>query len=104
MTSFTFTDAEILRVTGYIKDNKYIASIYGVSIHKVKRLREQQSERADKSIDRRNLVEHASYDSSAYDEMHISNMERGSSRLRDGILAYFYDRNGRVVSPCLPKN
>ena len=46
MTSpFYFTDREIRKVTKYIKDDRYIASIYGCSTRRVRMLREKGSRR-----------------------------------------------------------
>jgi len=37
---YYFSDREIARATTYIKDDKYLASIYGTKVYRVKRLRE----------------------------------------------------------------
>jgi hypothetical protein len=93
-----FTDAEIARTTGYIKDDKYIASVYGTNIRRVKRLREQRIEQDSKSKDNSKPVDRLPYSASVNDEMHETSMERGSSRLRDKLLAYLRDRNRGVTT------
>ena len=44
------SDSEIAMVTSYIKDDRYIASIYGTNIHRVKRLRESYEKKDIKGV------------------------------------------------------
>jgi hypothetical protein len=98
MTAFAFTDTEIAKVTGYIKDDNYIASLYGVSVHRVRRLRHKRAQEVVNSMDRRNLANHLPYSSSERDDMHITDMQRGSNRLREKLLAYLHERNNGAAT------
>lgn len=73
------SDAEIARVTSYIKDDKYIASIYGTNVHRVKRLRENHKQTNNPGV---------AGDAIGMDSVnsHKSSMKAGSARLLEMIM------------------
>lgn len=73
------SDAEIARVTSYIKDDRYIASIYGTNIHRVKRLRENHKQAAAPGVIGTAI---------GMDSVHNHNakMEIGSTKLLESIM------------------
>lgn len=73
------SDAEIERVTSYIKDDRYIASIYGTNVHRVKRLRQNY---------RSKITPGVKGDAIGMDSVHNhhNSMEIGSTKLLESIM------------------
>lgn len=90
MTTFGFSDTEIENTTGYIKDDRYIASIYGCSEYRVKRLRERKESREPKGMKHENLTMYCSAQS---DDRYREKMARGSHGLLKAIEAYHAGRS-----------
>lgn len=92
------SDSEIGRTSRYMKDDKYIASIYGVSVERVKRARAKEIERnkhKDKPFDGKIHIEPLSF---TKDEEHAKRMERGSTMLRDAVLTLILTRETHAAS------
>lgn len=89
------TEQDIIRTCGYIKDDQYIASVYGVSVWRVKRLREKvpQNKRAENRA-YHHQGEPVDYKNSerAYHQM----MEIGSRSLLEKLLKFFDERRKRM--------
>lgn len=85
------TERDIIRTCGYIKDDKYIASVYGVSVHKVRRLREKvpQNKRAENRAFRQQAEPVNIKDC---DRTHRSMMEHGSTAMLNSLMRFFAER------------
>ena len=97
MSTFGSSDREIANATVYIKDDKYIASIYGVQPYRVARLRKERAKKngaligLPKGSDPKN-----SNVGSDSELLHRNSMEEGSARLLDALLTYLRERERRV--------
>ena len=84
-------EQDIIRTCGYIKDDQYIASIYGVKVHKVRRLREKvpQSKRAEN----RDFCQKAEpIDFNDSERANQQMMEQGSYMLLNSLMQFFKER------------
>lgn len=85
------TESDIIRTCSYIQDDSYIASVYGVSIDRVRRLREKvhHSKRSENRAFRE-PAEPVDFKNSerAYHQM----MEQGSEMLLNSLMQFFYER------------
>lgn len=91
-------DPEIARTTRYIKDDKYIANVFGVSAERVRRVRLKDMERnkhKDKPLDGKIHMEPISF---LKDEEHEKKMERGSTMLRNAVLTLILTRGSHAAS------
>lgn len=89
------TEQDIIRTCGYITDDSYIASIFGVSIHKVKRLREKRPKST--RIENRSYKNTGSHINSNDSEInHVKMMELGSKNLLNAIMTLLYEREKRI--------
>lgn len=95
------TESDIIRTCSYIKDDSYIASIYGVSIHKVRRLREKVHH--SKRSENRAFKETAEpVDFKNSERCHQQMMEDGSMRLLDALLKFFKERERNLRNASKP--
>lgn len=76
---YYFSDREIARATTYIKDDQYLASIYGTKVYRVKRLREKAAKPVVEKDDGP-LIGMTGH------QLHQEQMEKGSARLLKHIL------------------
>lgn len=91
-------DPEIARATRYIKDDKYIANVFGVSSKRVRSVRLKDMERnkhKDKPLDGKIHMEPLSF---FKDEEHEKKMERGSTMLRNAVLTLILTRGSHAAS------
>jgi hypothetical protein len=94
------TDQDIIRAIGYITDDKYIASYYGVDVRRVNQLRAQVSKSSPKieAVQQDKLSENAkptSYSSgmnSDTERKWNANAKQGSAALRDALFKFFEKR------------
>lgn len=88
---FSQNESDIIRTCGYISDDKYIASVFGVSIYKVQRLRQKVK------VKKNNTGESSpsSY-TKLSDQEHRTMMERGSYRLLKSLIQFFNEREERI--------
>lgn len=85
------SEQDIVRTCGYIKDDRYIASVYGVSVHKVRRLREKvpQNKRAENRAFRQQAEPVDFKNSERANQMM---MEQGYQRLLESLMQFFKQR------------
>lgn len=92
--SYFSVESDIVRTCGYIKDDKYIASVFGVPLSQVRRLRQkvpkykrfQNKMIADtEPMDLRNSQ-------LAYEQM----MEMGSQQLLNSLVSFFNERERKM--------
>ena len=89
------TESDIIRTCSYIKDDRYIASIYGVSIHKVRHLREKVHH--SKRSENRAFKETAEpVDFKNSDRCHQKMMEQGSEMLLNSLMNFFKERERKM--------
>lgn len=88
-------ESDIVRTCGYIKDDQYIASVYGVSVHKVHRLREKvpQNKRAENRAFRQQAEPVDFKNSERANQMM---MEQGSQRLLESMMQFFKERERKI--------
>lgn len=91
--AFETSDKEIARTTRYIKDDKYIASIYGVSVERVKTVRAKDEDHYKGWHTPRIFKTHEGIVSTDGYEKHCEKMEQGSALLRDAVLTYLLTRD-----------
>lgn len=94
------TDQEIIRTIGYITDNKFIASYYGVDVRRVTALRHKVNNHKEKveavkqvkqSENGRPLAASSGLNSDAERKWNADAKE-GSAQLRDALLDFFEKR------------
>lgn len=95
MSAFMFSDKEISNTTSYIKDDSYVASVYGVTRYRVARLRKEREEakaaaKAAKAAD--NSRSNGWTDS---ETAHRKKMQEGSAQLLEALLNYLHERDVR---------
>ena len=94
------TDQDIIRAIGYITDDKYIASYFGVDVKRVNYLRAQVSRSKPNiaAVQQEKLSENAkptSYSSgmnSDSERKWNANAKQGSAALRDALFKFFEKR------------
>ena len=102
MSSHYFqTESDIIRTCGYIKDDKYIASIYGVSVNKVREMREKvhHSKRSENRAFRE-ISEPV--DSKNNERCYQRMMAEGSKRLLDSLMCFFNERERNLRNASKP--
>ena len=87
-------DQEIIRTIGYITDDKFIASYYGVDVKRVNALRKQVEEHKAKAVPttRVSQTPAPSGMNSDSERRWNANAKAGSSALRDALLDFFEKR------------
>lgn len=94
-----FSDREIANATVYIKDDKYIASIYGVQPYRVARLRKERAKKGGAMIGMASGKDPKMTTVGADSELlHRKHMEEGSARLLSAVLTYLRDRERRITT------
>ena len=84
---------EMIRACGYIKDNKYLASYYGVPLHKIEKMREKADAKNKSRFENRAYNKTGeTIDMRAYDADNASMMARGSRKLLEEIHIYLMHR------------
>ena len=88
-------EQDVIRTCGYIKDDQYIASVYGISIQKVRRLREK--------VPKKKLREVIAFQQNAEpinlkesDRWNQNMMEQGSQKLLDALIEFFKERERKL--------
>lgn len=98
---YSQAESDIIRTCSYIKDDRYIASIYGISIHKVRRLREKV--RHSKRSENRAFKEAAEpVDFKNSERCHQQMMEEGSKRLLNNLICFFKERERNLRNASKP--
>lgn len=92
MTSFCFSDGELERTISYIKDDKYIASLYGCSIHRIRRLRQKLNQQEDKRAEAAAQKDNTVYFWAEGDARYRADMQRGSNLLYKSLITFFRER------------
>lgn len=91
-------DYEIMRACGYIKDDRYLASIFGVTIHRVRRMREKYMEEEEHAGRAMRAYNRLSYtDPSVSYDKYVADMEAGSYKLLSAIHRLLVERERRNV-------
>ena len=90
------SDSEIRRVCKYISDDKYIASLFGVTVWRVARVRKQLDKLKPEYSEGRNLVDLTPFSSGDNEMVHRKKMEEGSNRLREALMSFLYERQARI--------
>lgn len=95
MGPYECTDEEIIRAIRYIKDDRYIASIFGVNVKRIKSLREKESmaNKDRKQPVQRGIFTHVKSKDGATE--HEKAMEKGSSMLRDAVIEFLMNRRAK---------
>lgn len=97
-------DQDIIRAIGYITDDKYIATYFGVDVRRVNRLRKEVSTRKAKveTVRQVKLSENAK-PTSQYSGMNSdserkwnANAKEGSAQLLKALLKFFANRERRL--------
>lgn len=98
VSQFSQNEADIIRTCGYIKDDQYIASVFGVSISKVRRLREKvpKQKRVQRKIMRHLLEASEPVDFKNNERIHVRMMQEGSKRLLDSLMNFFKERERKM--------
>ena len=98
---YSQAESDIIRTCSYIKDDRYIASIYGISIHKVRRLREKV--RHSKRSENRAFRETAEpVDFKNSERFHQQMMEQGSEMLLNSLMNFFKERERNLRNASKP--
>ena len=94
-SSYFQTESDIIRTCSYIKDDRYIASVYGVSVHRVRRLRERvhHSKRSENRAFRE-TAEPVDFKNS--ERFHQQMMEQGSEMLLNSLMNFFKERERKM--------
>lgn len=88
------TDQDIIRTIGYITDNKFIASYYGVDVRRVVQLRKDVGNHKAKVEDAVTAKPNANSTglNSDSERKWNANAKEGSAQLRDALLGFFEKR------------
>ena len=98
------TDQDIIRTIGYITDDKFIASYYGVDVRRVNQLRNQESERKTK-VDAVQQVKQSEHGRPAASSLGLNsdserkwnaNAKKGSAALLAALNKFFENRERRI--------
>ena len=99
--SYFQTESDIIRTCSYIKDDSYIASAYGVSIHRVRRLREKVHH--SKRLENRAFREPAEpVDFKNSERANQQMMEQGSEMLLNSLIQFFDERERNLRNASKP--
>lgn len=100
-SSYFQTESDIIRTCSYIKDDSYIASVYGVSVHRVRRLREKvhHSKRSENRTFRQ-TAEPVDFKNS--ERFHQQMMEQGSEMLLNSLMNFFKERERNLRNASKP--
>ena len=88
------TDQDIIRAIGYITDDKYIASYFGVEVRRVNQLRKDVSNHKTKEAKAIYLSQKSAPTgmNSDSERRWNANAKEGSAALRDALLKFFEKR------------
>ena len=98
VSPFCSNEREIMRVCGYIKDDRYIADYYGIPVSRVRFLR-ARVERPRRQEDRAFSNHGEPIDVRRAEDEHTSHMERGSQKLLQAIMNLLQEREKKSTSP-----
>ena len=94
---------EMIRACGYIKDDKYLSSYYGVPLQKIERMREKANARNKNRFENRAYKETGEViDFRGYDAKNASMMAKGSRMLLESLVTFFNDRERKLRHAAKP--